>query len=706
MADSNMESPATNAPATKERKAFLVELGTEELPPRALKTLASAFADGIVKRLTEAKLDTGEVAVYASPRRLAVSISDLDTQQADQTIERRGPAVAAAFDADGNPTKAAEGFARSCGVAVDKLDRLKTDKGEWLVTSIEEKGAKTAELLPDIVAESLAALPIPKRMRWGDRDTEFVRPAHWLLMLLGKEVVPASVLGLQADRLTRGHRFHSTGDISLAQPDQYLSLLRQQGKVIADFDERRESIAKGVQALASDLGGNVDLDEALLDEVTALVEWPVPVAGNFDSEYLEIPSEVLITTMKDNQKYFPLFDANDKLMPMFITVSNIDSTDMDMVRKGNEVVIRPRLADAMFFWQQDRKQPLADRMDTLKSVVFQTKLGSIHDKTERVAKLADFIANGIGASAEHTRRAVALSKCDLVSEMVGEFASVQCIMGEYYARLDGEDEAVAVALSEQYLPRYADDKLAASPVGQSLAIADRLDTLVGIFAIGQKPTGVKDPFALRRLSLGVLRTMIEQGVDLDLRELLQKAAVGLQGRVDVSGVVDEVFEFMVERLRAYYSGKGVAPKVFDSVAALQPGSPVDFDRRILAVNEFVQLPEAESLAAANKRINNILKKNQPDSNGVVDTSLFEGATESTLSSELQALETTTEPLFKAGDYSAALKALAQVRSPVDNYFDEVMVMADDVSVRNNRLSMLGNMKALFSRVADIGLLQS
>ena len=701
MGDRDLENPSAQA-----RKEFLVELGTEELPPRALKTLANAFADGIVKRLTDAKLAMGEVAVYASPRRLAVHIIDLDTQQADQSIERRGPAVAAAFDAEGNPTKAAEGFARSCGVAVDQLDRLKTDKGEWLVTRIDQKGAAAAELLPDIVNESLAALPIPKRMRWGDRDTEFVRPAHWLLMLLGNEVVPASVLGLQADRLTRGHRFHGTGDISVPQPNQYTSLLSKQGKVIADFDARRESIANGVQALASELGGHVELDADLLDEVTALVEWPVPVAGKFDSEYLEIPSEVLITTMKDNQKYFPLFDGNGKLLPMFITVSNIDSADMDTVRKGNEVVIRPRLADAMFFWQQDRKQPLADRIDTLKSVVFQTKLGSIHEKTERVVKLAESIATDIGASVEHTRRSVALSKCDLVTEMVGEFASVQGVMGEYYARLDGEDEAVAVALSEQYLPRYADDKLAATPVGQSLAIADRIDTLVGIFAIGQKPTGVKDPFALRRLSLGVLRTMIEQGVDLDLRALLQKAADGLQSKVDVKGVVDEVFEFMVERLRAYYNSQRVAAKVFDSVAALQPTSPVDFDLRIKAVNEFVKLPEAESLAAANKRINNILKKNQADSKIEVDPSLFDGATESTLYDELQALESKTAPLFEAGDYSAALQALAQVRSPVDNYFDEVMVMADDASVRNNRLSMLGNMKSLFSRVADIGLLQS
>jgi glycyl-tRNA synthetase beta chain len=694
------------AESTTAKLPFLVELGTEELPPRALKTLASAFADGIVKRLTDAKLGMGEATVYASPRRLAVHINALDTQQADQTIQRRGPAVSAAFDADGNPTKAAEGFAKSCGMAVDQLDRLKTDKGEWLVTNIEEKGVRTADLLADIVAESLATLPIPKRMRWGDRDAEFVRPAHWLVMLLGDEIIPASVLGLQADRLTRGHRFHSEGDIAIAHADQYAALLKEQGHVVADFAERRQIIADGVQNLAQSLGGNVELDDDLLNEVTALVEWPVPVAGNFDREYLDIPSEVLITTMKDNQKYFPLFDASNQLMPMFITVSNIDSTDMDMVRKGNEVVIRPRLADAMFFWQQDRKQPLADRSEVLKSVVFQTKLGAIHDKTERVAKLAEHIAGGTGANVAHTRRAVALSKCDLVTEMVGEFASVQGIMGEYYARLDGEDEAVAVALSEQYLPRYADDKLAATPVGQALAIGDRLDTLVGIFAIGQKPTGVKDPFALRRLSLGVLRTMIEQGVDLDLRDLLNHAANGLQDKVDISGVVEEVFEFMVERLRAYYSSQGVATKVFDSVAALRPVSPVDFDRRIRAVNEFVKLPEAESLAAANKRINNILKKNQPDADRAVDTSLFEGATETTLYDELQKLESVTAPLFDAGDYSAALQALAQVRTPVDNYFDEVMVMADDEAVRNNRLSMLGNMRSLFSHVADIGLLQS
>lgn len=685
---------------------FLVEIGTEELPPKALVKLANALADGIVKGIADASLESGECHVYASPRRLAVHIESLATRQQDSKIQKRGPAVAAAFDSDGNPSKAASGFARSCGVEVVDLERLATDKGEWLICNIEQTGADTADLLPGIVGASVSALPIPKRMRWGDHDVEFVRPAHWLVMLLGDNIVKANLLGLDADRQTRGHRFHSTGMLSIASPADYRQLLRDQGKVIADFDERRHLIAEGVAKTADEIGGNAVIDQDLLEEVTALVEWPVPVAGNFDEKYLELPSEVLITTMKDNQKYFPLFDNNGKLLPRFITISNIDSDNMEKVRTGNEVVIRPRLADAMFFWQQDRKKALVDHEQTLKNVVFQTKLGSVFEKTERTGALAEKIAAMIGADATHTKRAAQLSKCDLMTEMVGEFPSVQGIMGEYYANLEGEPAQVSKALSEQYLPRYADDGLAASPVGQSLAIADRLDTLVGIFGIGQKPTGVKDPFALRRLSLGVLRTMIECELDLDLQQLLNHAASGLGDKIDAEKTSAEVFDFMLERLRAYYNAQGIGAQIFDAVAAVRPTSPLDFDRRVKAVQAFSQLPEAQSLAAANKRTNNILKKNAGAESATIDMALFDSKTESELHDAVVASKSTVEPLFAAGNYTEALQALAQLREPVDKYFDEVMVMAEDKSVRENRLAVLSEMRGLFSHVADLSVLQA
>ena len=689
-----------------DRQDFLIELGTEELPPKALRKLAVAFKDGIMAGLTEANLESGEALVYAAPRRLAVLVKALQTRQPDTKLQKRGPAVAAAFDDDGNATKAALGFARSSGVEIADLERLKTDKGEWLVCNIEQTGQAATQLLPAIVEKSLAALPIPKRMRWGSRDVEFVRPVHWLVMLLGSEVVPASVLGLTADRVTRGHRFHHGDEISLRRAADYADVLRESGKVIADFAERRDLIEAGVKRVAAEAGGVALVDADLLDEVTALVEWPVPVAGNFDSEFLELPSEVLITTMKDNQKYFPLFDGSNNLIPKFITVSNIESTDMSQVITGNEVVVRPRLADAMFFWQQDRKKPLESHAETLRNVVFQTKLGTVFDKTIRIQSLAVDIAGQIGANVDLTSRAAKLSKCDLMTEMVGEFASTQGVMGEYYARLEGEPEVVCTALREQYLPRYADDELAASGIGQALAIADRLDTLVGIFGIGQKPTGVKDPYALRRLSLAVLRTMIECKLPLDVEALLKQAAALHGDNVNAAACVPEVFEFMLERLRAYYTGQGVLPQVFDSVVAVRPTSALDFDKRLKAVTEFLQLPAAESLAAANKRINNILRKNPPPGGVTVDTGLFESDEESALYSAMSSVVTEVEPLFASGDYASALKALAQLREPVDAFFDQVMVMAEDQSQRNNRLALLAILQRLFSHVADLGGLQT
>jgi len=509
--------------------SLLVELGTEELPPKALLKLANAFADGIKAGFKSANLEIGECEVFASPRRMAVLINKVPSRQEDQSIQRRGPALAAAFK-DGEPTQAAIGFAKSCGVEVQDLQQIETDKGTWLAVEVEQKGETVQALLPAIVEKSLTTLPVPKRMRWGDRTVEFVRPVHWLLILYGNDIVPASILGLQASNKTRGHRFHHNEEITIARPEDYKDALLRQGKVIADFAERRDAIAKAVADAASANNADALVEEDLLDEVSALVEWPVPVVGNFEAEFLEIPQDVLITTMKDNQKYFPLFDKSGTLLPKFITISNIQSTDPSQVQKGNEVVIRPRLADAMFFWQQDKKKPLESHIATLEKVVFQNKLGTVYEKVLRVEKLAASIAQSIHADGAHTKRAVQLSKCDLMTEMVGEFASLQGVMGERYASIEGEPEAVSVALREQYLPRFADDGIAQSGVGQSLAIADRLDTIVGIFAIGQKPTGVKDPFALRRLSLGVLRTMIEGELELDLKQLLNTAVSGLASK--------------------------------------------------------------------------------------------------------------------------------------------------------------------------------
>ena len=687
----------------EQTNSFLVELGTEELPPKALLTLATALGDGIVSGLKDAKLTIGEHQVFAAPRRLAVLVKGVPARQQDQKIQRRGPAVAAAYK-DGEPTQAALGFAKSCGVELADLEEISTDKGAWLSVNIEQKGAMIETLLPDIVAASLAALPVPKRMRWGSSDVEFVRPVHWLLMLYGSDVVAADILGLNSSNVTRGHRFHNNTELTVSKPEDYLSTLKNEGKVIADFHERRELISQGVADAAKSAGATALVEDALLDEVTALVEWPVPVVGNFEEEFLEIPEEVLITTMKDNQKYFPLFDGGGKLLPKFITISNIESKEPEQVQKGNEVVVRPRLADAMFFWQQDKKKPLESHREALEKVVFQNKLGSVAEKSDRVEKLALAIASQIGADSQHTARAAQLSKCDLLTEMVGEFASLQGVMGERYATLEGEPQAVARALSEQYLPRFADDGIAQTGVGQSLAIADRLDTIVGIFAIGQKPSGVKDPFALRRLSLGVLRTLIEGELELDLEALLTQAADGLSGKAQAD--VPEVFEFMLERLRAYYLSKDISPQIFDSVASVKPTSPLDFDRRINAVKAFTQLPEAESLAAANKRINNILKKNSVSQKAAVDSSLFEGDAESDLYKALSDLKPQVTSYFEAGDYTPALQALSQLRTPVDTFFDQVMVMAEDDAIKNNRLALLSEMRELNSHVANLGALQS
>lgn len=684
---------------------LLIEIGTEELPPKALPTLASAFTRELLTGLDNTRLTHGETETFATPRRLAIRVQSVARQQPDQKIERRGPAIQAAFDADGNPTRAAQGFASSCGVEVSALETLDTDKGQYLVFRSEQPGSPAANLLPALIDEALAKLPIPKRMRWGAGEAEFVRPVHWIVLLHGDETIDADILGIPTGRQTRGHRFMTQQPLTLDTPADYDRQLREQGYVIAAFDDRREQIRQQVEAQAQQLGGKAVIDPALLDEVTALVEWPVALAGRFEPEYLEIPPEVLMTTMQDNQKYFPVIDASGALMPHFITVANIDSAEPEKIIEGNERVIRPRFADARFFWDVDRKQPLENRIESLKTIVFQKKLGTLYDKTERVASLARWIAEQIGADPTLAERAARLSKCDLMTDLVGEFASMQGTAGKYFARHDGEDEQVAIALEEQYLPKQAGDRLPSNPIARALALADKADTLAGIFGIGQKPSGAKDPFALRRASLGVLRILIEDQIDLDLHELLNQAAQRLGDKVDPQLAVEQCLEYVMERLRAYYQDQGIAADTIDAVLSQKPGRPLDADKRIRAVDAFRQLPEAEALAAANKRIGNILKKAADTAPGEVDPSRLREAAEQALHQRLQALEPEVIAEFDRGDYQQALARLASLREPVDAFFDQVMVMDEDPALRNNRLALLAALRDLFLRVADISRLQ-
>jgi len=690
--------------ATPMTEDLLIEIGTEELPPKALIKLSDAFTQGIVDGLKKAGFEINDVDSFAAPRRLAVLIKSVAAMQPDREVERKGPSLKAAYDADGNPTKAVMGFARSCGVEVSDLQQQETDKGVWLVFKATEKGHILSDLLADIVNQSLARLPIPKRMRWGNKNEEFVRPVHWVVLMHGADVIDAQIMGLQASNVTFGHRFHAKGEIKLSVANEYKQKLLKEGFVIADFEERKQNIKQQVIEAVEKLGGVAILDEELLDEVTALNEWPIAVAGEFEEVFLEVPSEVLIKTMQDNQKYFAVKDTAGHLKNHFITISNIDSKSPEKVKAGNERVIRPRLADAMFFWQQDQKQPLDSFNAALENVVFQAKLGTIADKTKRVASLAETIAEQIGADKKIVNRAVVLSKCDLMTDMVGEFASLQGVIGKRYAQIAGEAEEVALAIDEQYMPRGANDDTATTSTGQILSISDKIDTLVGIFAIGQKPTGEKDPYALRRASLGVLRTIIERQLDLDLKQLIATSAKLLADRVDAGNVEQEVFDYIIERLRAYYLDRGILPDVFDAVSALSPSRPLDFDKRIKAVTVFRGMAEAESLAAANKRVGNILKKSAVDTVSSVNENLFSEEAEKNLFAVLSSLSQTVEPMFVSGDYEAALSKLSSLRDPVDAFFDSVMVMADDDAVKNNRIALLNTMNQLFLRAADLSRL--
>lgn len=677
---------------------FLVEIGTEELPPTSLKALASAFLSGIEAGLQQAGLAYDSACYFAAPRRLAVKVTALAERQPDREFEKRGPAFQA-------PAKAVEGFARSCGVAVDDLIQTEVGKGSYFVHRGIEAGKASEELLPAIVSESLNNLPIAKRMRWGSSRTEFVRPVHWLVMLLGERVIPCEILGLKSGRKTRGHRFHYPHDIELLSPSDYQSKLLAPGKVIVDFNQRMEKIREQVLAEALKVNAEVVIDEDLLEEVCALNEWPVALTGRFEERFLAVPSEALISSMKSNQKYFHLISPQGKLLPYFITVANIESLDPAQIISGNEKVIRPRLADAAFFFDQDRQFSLASRTEKLKSIVFQHDLGTLHDKTERISKLASSIAHLIDGNPAFAERAATLSKCDLMTNMVFEFTELQGLMGYYYAKHDGEDNEVALALNEQYLPRFSGDELPSTKTGMALALADRIDTITGLFAINQPPTGSKDPFALRRQSLGVLRIIIEHSLDLDLAQLVQLAASNYPELPGSANVTEQVIDFMLERLRAWYEEKGVSVAVYQAVHALRPTRPLDFNKRVIAVSNFAQLPEAQDLAAANKRVANILaKQNTPDALGNVDSSLLVENAEIELASAVATLMVQTQPLFAQGKYPEAMTLLAALNPQVNRFFDEVMVMAEDEATRNNRLTLLAQLRQLFLGTADISLL--
>lgn len=687
-----------------EQQSLLVEIGTEEIPPGLLQGLLGDLATGLEQRLAAAQLTHGQLHTYATPRRLAVWVEALATQQPDRQQTRRGPALQAAFDAEAKPTRAAEGFARSCGVTVEQLQRLETDKGAWLVYESIEPGQATATLIPAMVEEVLGSVPLPKRMRWGDRDVEFIRPVHWVVLLLGDELIPGEIMGLRVGRETRGHRFHHPSSITINHADDYVQSLLN-AWVMVDMQARRERIREQVLQQAVEVQGQAVISETLLDEVNALVEWPVALRGEFEARFLDIPSEVLITTMQENQRYFPVVDAQQGLMPYFVTVANLESRDPAQVIAGNQRVLRPRFSDAEFFWNQDRQRPLADRVQDLRQVVFQQKLGSLHDRSERIAALARSIAPEVGAQPDHADRAGWLAKCDLITDMVQEFPELQGVMGQYYAQHDGEHPEVAAAILEQYQPRHAGDELPASPTGQALALADRLDTLVGSFAIGQQPSGNRDPFGLRRAALGVLRILCEQALPLNLYELLERAAHQFPVSIGADAIVTSVFDFIIERFRGYLLDRGVAVDVFEAVLAVAPRGPLDFQHRVTAVSEFRNRPEVTSLAGANKRIRNILRKVQTPLGDTLSPDLFTEEAERRLAEQLAALRSEVEALLETARYDQALDRLATLREPVDHFFDEVMVMADDEAVRANRLALLKSLGDLFLGVADLSRLQ-
>lgn len=684
---------------------LLFELGTEELPPVALPKLSQSFTESFLQGLKDHNIEFGDVESIAAPRRLGVIIKNCQLQQPDRVIEKRGPAVKAAYDADGNPTKAAMGFASSCGTTVDNLQTLTTEKGEWLCYQVNEIGKQSADLLPAIAQDALDKLPIPKRMRWGNSDEQFIRPVHWLLFLLGETVINCNILGINSGNKSFGHRFHHPGAIEINRADEYFSLMENTAKVLSAFSERKTRIQNQVKSLASSVDGIADIDEELLDEVTSLVEWPVAIMGGFEPSFLEVPHEALILTMKKNQKYFPLFDKDGALINHFITIANLDSKNPESIRDGNERVVRPRLADAKFFWEQDAKKTLEQRLDHLKEIIFQKQLGSIYDKSSRVSELAEEIAVSLDTDPQLAKRAGLLSRCDLVTEMVYEFADMQGIMGRYQAARDGEPEEIVSAMQEIYLPRFSGDHLPSTKTGIALAIADRIDTLTGIFGIGLKPSGTKDPFALRRSALGLIRILRKHSLTLNLSELIFSAIQKHGSNITEKDTHNAVYDFVLERLKVLLTEEGFSIGLVNAVSSVKPKNLPDFDRRIEAVKIFSELEQADNLAAANKRINNILKKNKDVIPHQADAGLFENEYETNLFDALQKISLDVQPLLDDEDYKNTLIKLAELKDPVDTFFDKVMVMAEDTSIRLNRLSLLQSIRALFQQVADVSVLQ-
>jgi glycyl-tRNA synthetase beta chain len=686
---------------------LLIEVGTEELPPKALRQLMASFADAVIRGLDDARLGHGDAKPFASPRRLAVLVNDVDKAQADREVEHRGPPVSVAFDDTGKPTRAAEAFANKCGVAVNALDREKTAAGEWLMHRAVENGRPAGDIVPGIVSAALDSLPIPRRMRWGASDVEFVRPVHWLVMLHGSEVIPGSVLGIEAGNRTRGHRFHAPEGIMIKNPASYGATLEKKGYVVADFAVRRRKIFTQVAGEAKRAGGEAIGDDALFDEVAALTEWPVALTGSFDAAFLALPREVIIATLTGHQRYFPVADADGGLLPVFVTVANLESKEPDRVRDGNERVIRPRLADARFFWETDQQVPLAERTAALRNVVYQKGLGSLHDKSMRIAALAKMFSDQLGIDGDDVTRAAVLSKCDLLTGMVGEFPELQGTMGGYYAKAGGEPAAVALAIGEQYLPRFAGDALPATTAGQILAIADKLDTLAGVFVLGKKPTGNRDPFGLRRAALGVIRILIEKNLNIDVGEAVKAAVVQQPASADDHGATsDELAGFILDRLKSYFleNESALSADMFEAVRARRPASLVDFRDRLMAVADFIALEPAVSLAAANKRTANILRQAGYADSGELDAGLLTDDAERVLYHAMQSARKDVEPLIRKRAYAESLGRLAELRTPVDSFFDDVMVMTDDESLRNNRLALLAELRSLFLDIADISRL--
>lgn len=685
-------------------KEFLIELGTEELPPTQLRTLAEAFATHFEAELKRAALDHEGVTWYATPRRLALKVAALAQSQADKIVEKRGPAVSAAFDAEGNPTKAAQGWARGCGIDVAQAERMVTDKGEWLLYKQEVKGKAAADIVPALAEKALSNLPIAKAMRWADKTIQFIRPVKTLTMLMGDTLIEGEILGIKSGRVIRGHRFMGEQEFTIDTAEQYPDILQERGKVLADYETRKAIILADAQKAAAELGGTADLEDDLLEEVTSLVEWPVVLTAKFEESFLKVPSEALVYTMKGDQKYFPVYDDKKQLLPNFIFVSNIESKAPQFVIEGNEKVVRPRLADAEFFFNTDRKRPLIDRLPELESAIFQKQLGSIKDKTDRITALAGYIAEQIDADVAQAQRAGLLSKCDLMTSMVFEFTDTQGVMGMHYARHDGEAEPVALALNEQYMPRYAGDDLPSKGVSSAVALADKLDTIVGIFGIGQAPKG-SDPFALRRASLGVLRIIVEHGYQLDLVDLIAQAKSLFGDRLTNESVERDVLEFMLGRFRTWYQDAGFSVDIIQAVLARRPTKPADFDQRVKAVSHFRALEAAESLAAANKRVGNILAKFEGELSDKVNDDLLQAEAEKNLAETVQSLTVALAPVFASGDYQEALSQLAALREPVDAVFDNVMVMVEDEALKLNRLTLLNQLRELFLRIADISLLK-